>query len=381
MFCRWLNSLFKLGFTRQLKVDDLYDVRPQDESNHLADKLEKVIQPYLVGEVIDYFSPDTQMTSQDVYTYAIALTVTGMIQMCILPLYFYSMHCVAMQMKAAVGAIIYRKILKMSSYSLHKTSTGQVVNMLSTDVNTFDYATEAFHFIWIAPIEIAIVLYLIYRRMGIAAFFTLTVILSMVPLQFLLGYLFGTLRTRIGSEKDKRTLLMNEVITGMSIIKMYCWEKPISHLITQLRRQELKQIWHSSVLMSVNKSLFLASGRLLALVIFAAAWKMGLPLTAKTVFSSIGWIEILQLSVFFFLFSAIEKNTQLAASLKRIQRVLLLDDMHTVDGTRNKANIGPVRISESDSNIAVEINSMTAFWDSHLQNNKPGNSKANDVQM
>ncbi|KAL3867301.1 hypothetical protein ACJMK2_044515, partial [Sinanodonta woodiana] len=291
------------------------------------------------------------------------------------------MHCVAMQMKAAVGAIIYRKILKMSSYSLHKTSTGQIVNMLSTDVNKFDYATEAFHFIWIAPIEIAIVLYLIYKRVGISTLFTLAVILSMVPLQFLLGYLFGTLRTKIGSKKDKRTLLMNEVITGMSIIKMYCWENPISHLITQLRRQELQQLWQSSLLMSVNKSLFLTSGRLLALVMFAAAWRMGLPLTAKTVFSSIGWIEILRLSVFLFLLCAIEKNTQLAASLKRIQRVLLLDDMHTVDGNRNKENIGLVRISESDSNIAVEINNMTAFWDSHLQNSKSGNSKANDVQM
>ncbi|KAL3867299.1 hypothetical protein ACJMK2_044513 [Sinanodonta woodiana] len=217
-------------------MDDLYDVRPQDESKHLADKLEKVLQPYLVGEVIDYFSPDTQMTRQDVYTYAIALTVTGMIQLCIMPLYFYSMHCVAMQMKAAVGAIIYRKIMKMSSYSLHKTSSGQIVNILSTDVNQFDHATGTFHFIWIAPIEITIVLYLIYSRVGIAALFTLAVIMSMVTLQFLMGYFLGKLRTKIGSTKDKRTLLMNEVIAGMNIIKMYCWEKPISHLITQLRR-------------------------------------------------------------------------------------------------------------------------------------------------
>ncbi|KAL3867292.1 hypothetical protein ACJMK2_044506 [Sinanodonta woodiana] len=297
----WLNSLFKLGFSRQLKVDDLYDVRPQDESKHLADKLEKFWtlerlkkRPSLFKAVILAFRKE-----------------------CLLP-----------------GIYLLFSIMKMSSYSLHKTSSGQIVNLLSTDVNTFDHVS-----------------------------------------------ILRCIKTRIGGIKDKRTLLMNEIIAGMSIIKMYCWEKPFSHLVAQLRRQELEQIWHCSLFKSVNTSLYLAAGRLLSLVVFAAGWRMGLPLSAKTVFSSIGWLDILRESFVCYLLGAIERIAQLLASIKRIMRVLMLDDMNTVERNMRKEVRGPVRISESESNIAVEMNKMTAFWDSHIQDDKYGHSKANYMQQ
>lgn len=35
---------------------------------------------------------------------------------------------------------------------------------------------------------------------------------------------------------DNRIRIMNEVVSGIRIIKMYAWEKPFSALVTEVRR-------------------------------------------------------------------------------------------------------------------------------------------------
>lgn len=44
------------------------------------------------------------------------------------------------------------------------------------------------------------------------------------------------LRSKTATFTDIRIRTMNEVITGIRIIKMYAWEKPFADLITDLRR-------------------------------------------------------------------------------------------------------------------------------------------------
>ena len=34
---------------------------------------------------------------------------------------------------------------------------------------------------------------------------------------------------------DERVKLMNEIISGMRVIKMYCWEKPFGQLVEKIR--------------------------------------------------------------------------------------------------------------------------------------------------
>ena len=35
---------------------------------------------------------------------------------------------------------------------------------------------------------------------------------------------------------DKRVLIMNEVITGIRVIKMYAWEYAFKHVVSKLRK-------------------------------------------------------------------------------------------------------------------------------------------------
>lgn len=68
------------------------------------------------------------------------------------------------------------QILRLSKKSLGETAAGQIVNLLSNDVNRFDMVTVALHFLWIMPFQVALVTYLIWLQVGIA---TLSGVVSM----------------------------------------------------------------------------------------------------------------------------------------------------------------------------------------------------------
>lgn len=51
-----------------------------------------------------------------------------------------------------------------------KTAAGQVVNLMSNDVNRFDVASYFFHYLWIMPLQCPLAAYLMWDSVGVAAF-------------------------------------------------------------------------------------------------------------------------------------------------------------------------------------------------------------------
>lgn len=80
--------------------------------------------------------------------------------------------------------------LRLSRTALGETTVGQVVNLLSNDVNRFDVALIFLHYLWIAPVETIIVTYFMYEVVGWATFLGVLFLLMLIPLQ---GMLLETL--------------------------------------------------------------------------------------------------------------------------------------------------------------------------------------------
>jgi len=67
---------------------------------------------------------------------------------------------------AALSSLIYRKALRLSRTALGDTTVGQVVNLLSNDVGRFDLVLINVHYLWIAPLELIVVTYLMYLEVS-----------------------------------------------------------------------------------------------------------------------------------------------------------------------------------------------------------------------
>lgn len=162
-------------------------------------------------------------------------------------------------MKVATSTLIYRKVLKLSKSALAETTVGQMVNLISNDASRFELATVHFHYLWLAPLETIIVMVLMYFYVGYSGMIGIILLLAFVPYQstlyfqlvqifcifFILHY--TTIAVYMGKKTsiyrlataiktDERIRLMNEIISGIQVIKMYTWEKPFAKLVEISRR-------------------------------------------------------------------------------------------------------------------------------------------------
>lgn len=76
------------------------------------------------------------------------------------------------------------QILRMSQGSLGDVATGKLVNLLSNDVARFDYAFMFMHYFWLVPVQLCVVLVLLYYTAGFAPFVGFfSVFVLVVPIQ------------------------------------------------------------------------------------------------------------------------------------------------------------------------------------------------------
>lgn len=66
---------------------------------------------------------------------------------------------------------------------MSKTSAGQVVNLMSNDVNRFDSAPLFLHHVWVGPTLAIIITIFLYSDVGPSALYGILLILLLMPLQ------------------------------------------------------------------------------------------------------------------------------------------------------------------------------------------------------
>ena len=89
-----------------------------------------------------------------------------------------------------------------------------------------------------------------------------------VPLQTWVGKQFGKLRVRTAGKTDRRIRLMNEIVNGMKVIKMYTWEKPFANLVHESREEEIGVVRNTSYYRAFNFSFFFSASRFILLCTF-----------------------------------------------------------------------------------------------------------------
>uniref|UniRef100_A0A8C3AJU5 Multidrug resistance-associated protein 4 n=1 Tax=Cyclopterus lumpus TaxID=8103 RepID=A0A8C3AJU5_CYCLU len=366
----WLTPLLYLGHKRRLEESDMYSVLPEDRSEILGEELHrfwelevrkatkelkkpklsrvlikcygksyaaagiftfslealKVIQPLLLGKVIMYFEnydPDDQRSLHMVYSYAAAMSLSTFGLTILQHLYYYRVQRIGMKIRVALCHMIYRKALGLGSESMVHTTTGQIVNLLSNDVNRFDEITLNLHYLWVGPLQAMVIILFLWYEIGLSCLAGVAIIALMMPVQTWFGKLFGIFRSKTAVLTDNRIRIMNEVVSGIRIIKMYAWEKPFSSLVTEVRRKEISQILKSSYLRGLNMASFFASSKIIVFVTFTTYVLLGNALTASRVFVTVSLYGTIKLTVTLFFPLAVEKLSETAVSIRRIENCFM----------------------------------------------------------
>lgn len=150
-------------------------------------------------------------------------------------------------------------------------------------------------FLNFVAIQSVLIGYLIWQRARWAAVVgVLGLLLKTVPVQTRLSKYTSKLRMKVAQKTDYRVGIMNEIIQGIQVIKMYAWEIPFQKVVAEARRLEIQQIRYATYIRGVNLSSFVFIERSTLFISVATCILTGHNITADVVFSMAQYFNILQ---------------------------------------------------------------------------------------
>ncbi|XP_014227213.1 probable multidrug resistance-associated protein lethal(2)03659 [Trichogramma pretiosum] len=401
----WLFDIFRTGYKRELEISDLYSPLDEHTSSLLGQKISKLweseekrcqkstkkksspsllrvivkcfgcelmvygfilglfeflvktTQPIILANLLKYFSGKVGVDRTQAYYWASGI-VLGVALSCIInhPVYQGLMH-MGMKIRVACCSLIYRKILRISKSAIEgDTSVGQMVNLLSNDVNRLDYSVFSLHYIWITMIQTALVSYLLYREVNLAAVGGVFTMLLFIPVHGCYGKLSSYFTLKFSFKTDERLRLTNEIISGVKVIKMYAWEKPFSFLVDKAREKEVKVIRNNLMMSEICWSFESYIPRVCLFVTILAYILFGNTIDAEKVYLVTAYYNVLRTSLYRMFPLGIKECAEAFVSVKRLQKFLVSDEVQA-----NASNISYVS-AEANDGVAVSLKNVTAKW-------------------
>uniref|UniRef100_A0AAZ3S2E9 ABC-type glutathione-S-conjugate transporter n=1 Tax=Oncorhynchus tshawytscha TaxID=74940 RepID=A0AAZ3S2E9_ONCTS len=244
--------------------------------------------------------------------------------------YMYSCFTVGMRVKTAVMGLVYRKSLVISSAARQSCTVGEIVNLVSADTQKLMDMVVYFNAVWLAPIEIALCLYFLWQLLGPSALAGIATVILIFPLNGFIAKMRSKLQVIQMRYTDSRIKLMNEILSGIKILKFYAWEQAFLERVLGYREKELNALKRSQAVITFQKIAFSMFG------VYVLVDDKNI-LDAQKVFVSMALIHILKTPLSQLPF-AMSTTMQAVVSLRRLGKFLCQDELKPDDVDREPYN-------------------------------------------
>ncbi|RIA93900.1 ATP-binding cassette transporter 1 [Glomus cerebriforme] len=367
----WMTPLMKLGHRKFLTIDDLWNLDTEDQSKKVSEKFEAAwnkelkkknpsllkaiaftfgsqfafaavfkasqdclnfVQPQLLGELMRFVNSQreeaTKQPAYRGYCIAILMFLTAVIQTIFLHQYFQLCFVTGMRIRAGLVTAIYQKSFKLSNGSRQKSTVGEIVNHMSVDAQKIMDLCTYLHIAWSGPLQIILALYFLYQTMGISIFAGVGVMIMMIPVNAILANKMKILQKIQMKNKDERIKLMNEILNGIKVIKLYAWEQAFLNKIFYVRNDlELKTLKRLGYLYSVQSFTWTSTPFLVSFATFLVfVMFSGAPLNVQLVFVAIPLFNLLQFPLTVFP-SVITAGIEAIVASRRIENFLRSEEL------------------------------------------------------
>uniref|UniRef100_A0A8B9TR60 ABC-type glutathione-S-conjugate transporter n=1 Tax=Anas platyrhynchos TaxID=8839 RepID=A0A8B9TR60_ANAPL len=301
------------------------------------------------------FIEDQEAPSWHGYFYAFIMVLLACLQTLFEQRYMYMCLVLGLKLKTVVTGLVYRKILIMSNASRKAVTVGEIVNLISVDVQKLMDLIIYFNGTWLAPIRIIICFVFLWQLLGPSALTSVAVFLFLLPLNFMITKKRSHFQVHFMKHKDERAKLTNAILSDIKVIKLYGWEKTFMEKVLGIRKQELKALKRSQILFSQMVCFFFAPFQI-AFVMFAVYTLVDNThiLDAQKAFVSLTLINILNTAHSFLPFS-INAVVQAKVSFNRLAAFLNLEELNPKSSNRNTSDCGGQRLIEVGCSFLYRI--------------------------
>ena len=248
-------------------------------------------------------------------------------------------------------SIIYKKLLKIKSKELKDFN---IIHLMSSDTQIFREGIATLHILWIAPIEVAAVIYFMSTRLEffysvIPGVLFLTVI-SVIQLSF--SKRFKTIRKKMLHYGDKRIEIVQSLIANYNLVRLLAWEEPFTKLVYQTKFKEDRYLQKASLIKAL-KLFFFFIGPTVSIYLTALTYSLTSEkeITAGQV--NAGFLMFAQLSSTLVLEYnyAIYLIREVNLSIKRIAALLDLQEYETKKDSNSSDNKLKSKVSDKHSQM------------------------------
>ncbi|XP_059617032.1 multidrug resistance-associated protein 1 isoform X4 [Phlebotomus argentipes] len=260
--------------------------------------------------------------------YALLLFIVAGMQTLFLAQYFNRMFFVGLRIRTALISAIYRKALVMSNSARKESTVGEIVNLMAVDAQRFMDLTAYINMIWSAPLQIALALYFLWDILGPSVLAGLAVMIILIPVNSVIANKVKTLQIRQMKNKDERVKLMNEVLSGIKVLKLYAWEPSFEDQVLKIRTKEVQVLKEQAYLNAGTSFIWSCAPFLVALITFATYVLVDEAnvLDASTAFVSLSLFNILRFPLSM-LPMLISNMVQTSVSVKRINKFMNSEEL------------------------------------------------------
>ncbi|XP_042311068.1 ATP-binding cassette sub-family C member 3 isoform X6 [Sceloporus undulatus] len=199
---------------------------------------------------------------------------------------------------------------------------------MSVDAQRFMDLTTFLNMLWSAPLQICLALYFLWQGLGPSVLAGVAVMVLLIPFNAVIAMKTRAFQVEQMRYKDSRIKLMNEILSGIKVLKLYAWEPSFADKVLEIRKNELRVLKKSAYLNSLSTFAWVSAPFLVALTTFAVYVTVDENniLDAEKAFVSLSLFNLLRFPLSM-LPQVISNIAQTSVSLKRIQHFLSHDEL------------------------------------------------------
>ncbi|KAJ1853661.1 hypothetical protein LPJ73_002600 [Coemansia sp. RSA 2703] len=291
----WMTPLVNTGYKRPLEMADIWDLGPLYNAKAITQRfydnwdqemlhenpsllramfrtywrswalggiykvgrdMSSFLNPILLSRLIGFVGKYGTIEAEPIeygYFYAIAIFVVAIVRTLTLEQHWYQNQRLKCQLMAGNPAIIYQKMTRLSSESRQKYDVGSIVTHMSVDsVRVMEFLGNQSHNLWSAPVQVITSLYLLHQTLGWSMLAGVAVMIISSPLSTQISRGMSAVNKQLMKYRDERLSIIDEVLSGIKVIKLYAWEASFIQRIADVRKRlELTKIRHYGYMQAV----------------------------------------------------------------------------------------------------------------------------------
>ncbi|XP_003374070.1 putative multi drug resistance-associated protein [Trichinella spiralis] len=173
------------------------------------------------------------------YFYSVLMFASALIFTVLTQYHFHMVYQLSIKVRSTLVSALFTKSLRLSNAARRQSTIGEVVNLMSVDVQRFTDVVLYISMIGSAPYQILLSVYFLWEVIGASVLSGVGFLILLIPLNYFISSKQNKLQVSQMKYKDERMKLVNEILNGIKVLKLYAWEMAFGKQVNNIRKKEL----------------------------------------------------------------------------------------------------------------------------------------------